>query len=316
MATAKLWWNGSSWQTSNVNVIDESKTGNHQIGVRHVIKVAAWDDNTVRVSQWFEAYAPSGMYNYPSMDSTAVTIYSGGSSIGSGSISEKAVSSLSLTYSGSASAAATAGYTAYSSGTIYFSGSISPSNPRRTITFDANGGTGAPSTQTVLSGITATLTSSTPTRANHTFLGWNTDKNAHTATYSAGSSISITSNITLYAIWRPTVFISADEGVTITFNGTDYTNTTATIKNLTWGNSYTLTIKANAGWIIKTRSHADGSVTLNADEITISATGQRVGCHIDDGNEYEQAVMYMDTGNDWQMIQAYVDNGNSWELVY
>ena len=311
-----LWWNGSGWQTTEVNCVYQSSGSVGDGGyVNFYTKISANSGGTVTLSAglWAEKtgtrwanVGTSGTRVIKSNGNNLLSLYSG-NNYGNAPIPETATISFSGTvnltgYSGSWSTTG-ASINAHSQFTI--------SSPYRTITVNAHGGTGAPSAQKVLYNQSTSLTSSTPTRANHTFLGWDTNKNSHTATYSAGGSISITSNTTLYAIWRPTVFISADEGVTITFNGTDYTNTTATINNLTWGNSYTLTIKANAGWIIKTRSHADGSVTLNADEITISATGQRVGCHIDDGNDFVQAVMYMDTGNDWQMIQAYVDDGNS-----
>ena len=71
-----------------------------------------------------------------------------------------------------------------------------------TITFNANGGSGGPSTATKTYGQTLTLPTTAPTRTNHTFLGWSTDKNAATATYAAGGSYTANSAATLYAVWK------------------------------------------------------------------------------------------------------------------
>lgn len=74
---------------------------------------------------------------------------------------------------------------------------------RKTLTYDANGGTGAPEANTKIgSGVATTISSTVPTRANYTFLGWSTSSTATTATYQPGGSITITSNTTLYAVWK------------------------------------------------------------------------------------------------------------------
>lgn len=74
----------------------------------------------------------------------------------------------------------------------------------RTLSFDANGGTSAPSSQTGTdsgSGATITITSSTPSRSGYTFAGWNTNSSGTGTNYSSGGSITITSDTTLYAKW-------------------------------------------------------------------------------------------------------------------
>ncbi len=45
---------------------------------------------------------------------------------------------------------------------------------------------------------------SAPSRNGYVFLGWNTDRNAKTASYEIGDSITITADTTLYAIWEET----------------------------------------------------------------------------------------------------------------
>ena len=75
-----------------------------------------------------------------------------------------------------------------------------------TLTYNANGGSGAPEpqTQTVESGKEATFTvnSKEPTRTNYDFKGWSTAKNAAAAEYKGGDSITISQDTTLYAVWE------------------------------------------------------------------------------------------------------------------
>ena len=74
------------------------------------------------------------------------------------------------------------------------------------LTYDANGGTNAPASETkqVEKGQSATFTVSDlkPTRENYTFKGWSTDENAATAEYNGGDRITINQNTTLYAVWE------------------------------------------------------------------------------------------------------------------
>ena len=71
-----------------------------------------------------------------------------------------------------------------------------------TVTFNANGGTGGPTTQTKTYGVNLTLSISKPTRTNYNFLGWSTDPNASTVEYSSGGTYSSNSAVTLYAVWQ------------------------------------------------------------------------------------------------------------------
>lgn len=89
-------------------------------------------------------------------------------------------------------------YTANAAATLY---AVWKANTY-TVTYNANGGTGAPSSQTKTYGKTLTLSSTKPTRTNYTFKGWGTTASATTATYSAGGSYSANANITLYAVWE------------------------------------------------------------------------------------------------------------------
>jgi len=69
-----------------------------------------------------------------------------------------------------------------------------------TITYNANGGTGAPQQQTVPAG-DAKLSYTTPTRSGYAFVGWSENIAATSAQYEAGGSITMSKNVTLYAVW-------------------------------------------------------------------------------------------------------------------
>ena len=68
--------------------------------------------------------------------------------------------------------------------------------------YNANGGSGAPSTQTKMYGSVLTLSTTRPTRAGYMFVTWNTNQDGTGANYSPGQSYNVDANLTLYAIWR------------------------------------------------------------------------------------------------------------------
>ena len=74
--------------------------------------------------------------------------------------------------------------------------------------FDPNGGTlngASPVSMTTTSTTYSFPVTATATRDGYTFLGWSTDRSATTATYPAGSTITLTAAypiITLYAVWQ------------------------------------------------------------------------------------------------------------------
>ena len=72
------------------------------------------------------------------------------------------------------------------------------------VTYDANGGTGAPSAQTKTYGTTLKLSTTVPTRTNYTFLGWGTSASATTVVYAAGANYTANAALNLYAIWELT----------------------------------------------------------------------------------------------------------------
>ena len=71
-----------------------------------------------------------------------------------------------------------------------------------TVSYDANGGTGAPAAQSKTHGTALTLSSTKPTRTGYTFLGWAASKTATSAQYQPGGSYTANAAVTLYAVWK------------------------------------------------------------------------------------------------------------------
>ena len=71
-----------------------------------------------------------------------------------------------------------------------------------TVTYNANGGTGAPETQTKMLGKDIALSNTLPARANFTFLGWATTNGALVAQYQPGDIYAGNANLALFAVWE------------------------------------------------------------------------------------------------------------------
>ena len=328
MATAKLWWNGSSWKTSETTCVNKTTYGNFSLGVKQEFQVVAYDDFSIKTILKLTGTASGAIYIGYVLSGT-VTVKGGSTTVGTLSASGDScqgtytvTSYTKASYSGTVTVRG-AGGEPHVADIDISDNSDTYTSPFYTVSYNANGGSGAPSSNKGVKGFSTKVANGTPTRSGWTFKGWATSNTATSATYQAGDTIpERSSNLTLYAVWYRNITITAPEGVTISFGGTNYTNQTVTVQKA-YG-TYALSMTAQPGWIIKTRSPAASvtQVVITKDGTTpsnisaISATSQRVGCHIDDGNQWVQAVMYMDTGNDWVMVQAYVDDGNSWKLVY
>lgn len=100
--------------------------------------------------------------------------------------------------SGSVAYAAGASYTGNAALTLY---AVWKANTY-TISYNANGGSGAPGSQTKTYGTALTLSSTKPTRTNYTFKGWSLSANSTTVAYSAGGSYTENAGVTLYAVWQ------------------------------------------------------------------------------------------------------------------
>lgn len=100
-----------------------------------------------------------------------------------------------------------------------------------TVTYDANGGSGAPAAQTKEAGTPLTLSSVEPVRSGYIFTGWNTEADGTGASYAMGAQYTMDAAVTMYAQWHQItqtgVWVKGTDGVmhqgTVWVKGTDGT---------------------------------------------------------------------------------------------
>lgn len=100
------------------------------------------------------------------------------------------------------------------------------------LSYNANGGSGAPAAQTGtgVGSYTFKLSTAKPIRTGYTFQGWATSASAASAAYQPGGSVKVTANTTLYAVWKANTY-------TVTFDANGGTVTPST-KDVTYAGTY------------------------------------------------------------------------------
>lgn len=86
-----------------------------------------------------------------------------------------------------------------------------PGKAAYTISYDANGGTGAPPSQIKKHNVDATLSSIIPTRSGYLFLGWGSSSTSTEASFQPGGTYTANASSILYAVW-------INNGYTVTYN--------------------------------------------------------------------------------------------------
>lgn len=185
--------NGSASKTITVTFknfnTDNGDTASKTVSFN--VTVPAWTSYTVKYNANGGSGAPSSQTKWKDQTlklSTTKPTRTGYSFLGWSTSS----SATSATY------AAGANYTANAAATLY---AVWKANTY-TVSYNANGGTGAPGNQTKTYGQTLTLSSTKPTRTNYNFKGWGTSANATTVSYASGASYTANAAITLYAVWE------------------------------------------------------------------------------------------------------------------
>lgn len=164
--------------------------------------------------------------------------------------------------SGSVAYAAGASYTTNANVTLY---AIWKANTYK-VTYNANGGSGAPAAQTKTYGKALTLSSTKPTRTNYTFKGWGTSASSTTVAYSAGATYSANAAITLYAVWelaytKPRIVMGAVRRCASDGTASD-TGTYASVQ-FNWGCDKTVS-SVKIEWKLSSSSSWTNSATVSA----------------------------------------------------
>lgn len=80
-----------------------------------------------------------------------------------------------------------------------------PALAKYTISYNANGGSGAPGSQTKYYGKTLKLSTTKPTRTGYTFKGWS-KSSAGSVAFASGASYTTNASDTLYAVWEANTY--------------------------------------------------------------------------------------------------------------
>ena len=133
------------------------------------------------------------------------------------------------------------------------------------ITYNANGGNGAPAADYKCYGIDKTLSSTVPTRTGYTFNGWNTEQNGSGTSYAKGATYSANASATLYAKWNLVNYsISYTlNGGSVTGNPTSYNVTT---------NTFTLNNPQKTGYTFAGWTGSNGNTPQTTVSITKGST--------------------------------------------
>ena len=144
-----------------------------------------------------------------------------------------------------------------------------------TVTYNANGGSGAPTSQSTNYNTSVTVSSTIPVRNGFAFAGWNTAANGSGNDHSAGTSLLVTEDSTLYAKWTINSYsISYDanggSGAPTTALGIQFAASTSISSTVPTRSGYTF-----AGW----NTAANGSGTSYTSSATISMPANNIALY-------------------------------------
>lgn len=150
-----------------------------------------------------------------------------------------------------------------------------------TISFNANGGSGAPSDMTKMHFTSLTLPATKPTRTGYSFMGWATDSSASSVAYLSGGTYSENGDTTLYAVWSPNIY-------TVKYDANGGSGAPSS-QTKTFGQNITLSTSVPSrnnyvfiGWATQSDSTAviyeSGEVYTADENITLYAVWQEYTC--------------------------------------
>lgn len=184
------------------------------------------------------------------------------------------------------------------------------------ITYNANGGSGAPTAQTYYYGKNIKLSTTRPTRTGYEFKGWSTSSSATAASYSPGSTFpgSTAKNVTLYAVWeRITYSVTFDadggevEGGVLYSKTVNHGDKVGTLPVPTRKNYKFLGWYTSSGTQVTANTVITGTVTYYA-RWQIDAV-----VYVKSGNSWTQSILYVRTASGIVKANAYVKSNGKWK---
>lgn len=346
---SKVWYPTSgAWtadgSSTGINASISSPSGNNKYGV--IIKVTTPNDAKIgsisNLSITFQVYSRGtttgtlyGSLRTTYTDSTSSDTESTfrtnavGSEVSKTGISTSSTSPTTVTMSFSGTFSKNTSYYLflYTKSTSYIYGvnnswngsaSITYAVQTYAVTYNANGGSGAPSTQYKTYGTALTLSSTKPTKSStsagsytvtlnanggtcssaslsavrttkYTFSKWNTNSSGTGTSYASGASYTTNAALALYTIYTSSTTTTAVTLPTPTRSGYNF---------MGWATSSTAT------------SGTTGSYTPSGNVTLYAIWGAKGLVYI--GNEAYQ--IYIGNGSSWDLYAPYVGNGSGWDL--
>lgn len=147
----------------------------------------------------------------------------------------------------------------------------------RTLSFNANNGSGAPGSRSCSSTSTScsvTIPSTKPTRSGYTFLGWGTSSSSSSASYQPNGSITLSGNKTLYAVWKindPWASITTMQQMTSSACAAASTGKSKTLTDSRDNSSYTVRKMADGKCWMTQNLRLMGSRTLKSSDSNVTS---------------------------------------------
>lgn len=185
-----------------------------------------------------------------------------------------------------------------------------------TISYNANGGAGAPGNQTKWYGKTLNLSTTEPTRNGYNFVGWGTSATDTDVKYHAGGQYTENASITLYAIWasaaKLTINYDANGGSSAPPSQVHLINTISKISGVKpTRDKYVFLGWSTDSTAIKATYITDGQYTNNSftdgDTITLYAVWMK---------ESPNIYMNVSTSNAFKSLWVSVPSGKSFKAIY
>lgn len=187
-----------------------------------------------------------------------------------------------------------------------------------TITWNANGGSVSPASNTVTAG--SSVTAPTPTRSGFTFSHWRSPASGDLMyLYSAGSTFTPTESFTMYAQWTPT-FVTPS--ISLTTNPPAFARSTVNTDRFGWGwnnASYSGSTSGTPSYPWRIRSGSSSGTIINSGTRPYSTAAINVG-----GTNYnyrigsEEGDTPRTTAARWGSYQATIlgTNGQTYSTAY
>lgn len=186
--------------------------------------------------------------------------------------------------------------------------------PTYTVKYDANGGSGAPRSQTKTYGVTLRLSSKRPTRSHYTFLGWATSASGSVA-YQPGGNYTRNAAVMLYAKWQ---IVSHTVTYNAGANGGTVNGESSVEENVNYGSSLSVPVAQRqnytfVGW--NTKQDGTGTYVEDGYQITGNLTLYAIfelaaNCRVRDGGEYKVGMIYKRISGQYRTGTVFVkENG-------